>query len=293
MSVLRQLSTSGCVRAQVRIPLQASCRRSFASAASQARTAIVTGSARGIGKAIALRLARDGYDVTVCDQQNAENLIEETVSEIKDLGRQAYGHIADVSSQEAVEGLVQASVKELGPLTTMVANAGIVQVKPMLEVTADDFQRMLNVNLTGVQYSFQAAAKQMVQQGGGGKLIAASSTAGFKPFHMLGHYGTTKWAVRGLTQMYALELAQHKITANAYAPGIVDTKMWELIDASYAKYLGLKVGDVFKKSSQELIALGRPSVPEDVAKLVSFLASQDADYITGQTYIVDGGIIYT
>jgi NAD(P)-dependent dehydrogenase (short-subunit alcohol dehydrogenase family) len=115
----------------------------------------------------------------------------------------------------------------------------------------------------------------------------------FKPFALLGHYSASKWAVRGLTQVYAMELASHGITVNAYAPGIVDTAMWELIDDGLAKKSGGAKGDMIKKYSRELIALGRTSVPEDVAKLVGFLASSDAEYITGQTYVVDGGIIFT
>jgi len=121
----------------------------------------------------------------------------------------------------------------------------------------------------------------------------------FKPFALLGHYSASKWAVRGLTQVYAMELARHGITVNAYAPGIVDTAMWELIDQGLARDKDkeerqkIKKGDMMRKYSNELIALGRTSEPEDVAKLVSFLAGPDSGYITGQTYIVDGGIIYT
>lgn len=259
------------------------------------RTAIVTGAARGIGKAIALRLARDGYDVTVNDVASQEKALAETVSEIDALpgGRRAHAHIADVSSLEAVQGLVQSSVDHLGPLTTMVANAGIAQVKPLLDLTPTDFERMFAVNVTGVHYCYQVAAKQLIAQQTPGKLIGAASIVAFKPFALLGHYSASKWAVRGLTQVYAMELAQHKITANAYAPGIVDTNMWELIDDGLGKRGGKKKGDMIRKYSDELIALGRTSVPEDVASLVGFLASGDADYITGQTMVVDGGIIFT
>lgn len=155
----------------------------------------------------------------------------------------------------------------------------------------------------------EAAARQLISQrgadkgdgggGGGGKIIGAASIVAFKPFALLGHYSASKWAVRGLTQVYAMELARHGITVNAYAPGIVDTAMWELIDQGLARDKDkeerqkIKKGDMMRKYSNELIALGRTSEPEDVAKLVSFLAGPDSGYITGQTYIVDGGIIYT
>jgi NAD(P)-dependent dehydrogenase (short-subunit alcohol dehydrogenase family) len=135
------------------------------------------------------------------------------------------------------------------------------------------------------------------EQGAGreirGKLIAAASIVAFKPFALLGHYSASKWAVRGLAQVYAMELAKHKITVNAYAPGIVDTKMWELIDRGLGEREGRREGESLRKYSNELIALGRTSVPEDVAGLVSFLGSRDADYVTGQTYVVDGGIVFT
>ncbi|KAK3906782.1 hypothetical protein C8A05DRAFT_29328 [Staphylotrichum tortipilum] len=273
------------------------------------RVAIVTGAARGIGRAIALRLARDGYSITASDLPAQQAQLDSLVGEIALLGTavRAHAHAADVTSPAEVAALVRSSADTLGPLDTMVANAGIAQVKPLLELTPADFSRMLEVNVAGVHYCFQAAARQMIAQQEkanpgdqaaaavvrGGKLIAAASIVAFKPFALLGHYSASKWAVRGLSQVYAMELARHRITANAYAPGIVDTSMWELIDEGLGHRDGRAKGESIRKYSDELIALGRTSVPEDVAGLVSFLASKDADYVTGQTYIVDGGIIYT
>ncbi|KAK1757130.1 hypothetical protein QBC47DRAFT_297568 [Echria macrotheca] len=263
--------------------------RLFSTSAPVRRTAIVTGGSRGIGKAVSLRLARDGYAVTVNDVPANQSLIDETVTEIKNQGGRAYGHAADVTSPEAVDDLVRASVTELGPLSTMIANAGICQVKSLLDVTPADFERLLAVNVGGVHNCFRAAARQMIEQGSPGKLIAAASVAAFRPFPGLGHYSTTKWAVRGMCHAWATELAQHKITVNAYAPGVVGTAMWDLIDEGIAQRMGLKKGEAFEGMRRNIM-LGRMSVPEDVAKLVGFLASEDADYITAQTYIVDGGI---
>ncbi|RSM19155.1 hypothetical protein CDV31_002076 [Fusarium ambrosium] len=260
---------------------------------SQPRTVIVTGSARGIGKAIALRLAEDGYDVCINDIQANKAGIDEVVSEIQKLGRRAYGHVADVSDLAQVEEMVAASVRELGPLTTMVANAGIAQVKPILDVTTDDLRRMFDINVFGTFNCYSVAAKQLIKQGTPGKLIGAASIAAMKSFPMLSHYSASKFAVRGFTQAFAMEMAPHKITVNAYAPGIVGTAMWDLIDEELAKVHGAKKGDMIKKHSDDLISLGRTSVPEDVAKMVSFLSGPDSDYVTGQTLLVDGGIIFT
>jgi acetoin reductase-like protein len=263
--------------------------RLFSTSGPVRRTAIVTGGSRGIGKAISLRLARDGYAVTVNDVPANQPLIDETVAEIENQGGRAYGHAADVTSSEAVDDLVRASVGSLGPLSTMIANAGICQVKSLLDITPADLDRLLAVNVGGVHNCFRAAARQMIEQGSPGKLIAAASVASFRPFPGLGHYSATKWAVRGLCHAWAAELAQHKITVNAYAPGVVGTAMWDLIDEAMAERQGKKKGEVFEGLKNNIM-LGRTSVPEDVAKLVGFLASEDADYITAQTYIVDGGI---
>lgn len=182
-----------------------------------------------------------------------------------------------------------------------VANAGIAQVKPLLDLTEEDFSRIFAVNVQGVHNCYAEAAHQMISQGtckadSPGKLLGAASIVGFKPFPLLSHYSASKWAVRGLTQACAMELAEHNITANAYAPGIVDTSMWDLIDEAMARRGGgkdMKKGEARRKIVENTTALRRTSVPEDVAKLVSFLCSSDSDFITGQTQIVDGGTFYT
>jgi len=204
------------------------------------RTVIVTGSARGIGKAIALRLAADGFDVCINDIPANKAGIDETVKEIEALGRSSYGHAADVSKLSEVQGLIEASVKTLGPLNVMIANAGIAQVKSLLDLTEDDVKRMFDINVFGVFNCYSAAAKQMIKQGGGGKIIGAASIVAFKPFPMLSHYSASKWAVRGFTQAFAMEMAEHKITVNGYAPGIVGTAMWDLIDEELGKKTGAK-----------------------------------------------------
>ncbi|KAK4454166.1 3-oxoacyl-reductase [Podospora aff. communis PSN243] len=268
--------------------VQVRSTRSFSHTTPLPRTAIVTGAGRGIGRAIAIALARDGYDITVNDIASQQSQIDSTVSAIQSLGRRAHGHAADVGSASAVDELVASSVAALGPLNAMVANAGVINVKPMLELDDEDWERVLRVNVVGVHNSFRAAARHMVEVGTKGKLIAASSVGGFKPWKGLGHYVTTKWAVRGLTQMWALEMAEHGITANAYAPGFVDTQMWDDISAG----MGSTKSEVLT-AFQPMIALGRTARTEDVAQVVSYLASEKADYVTGQTLVVDGGVVYT
>lgn len=256
------------------------------------RIALVTGVARGIGRGIALRLAVDGLDVAVNDIGANADQLEGVAEEIRGTGRRAAAVVADVSDPGEVEGMVRRVADELGSLDVMVANAGIAQVKPLLEVTPEDFDNLMAVNLRGVFLCYQEAARQMIRQGGGGKIIGAASIAAHKGFAMLGHYSASKWAVRGLTQAAAQEWAQYGITVNAYCPGIVGTAMWDLIDEELAKHMGLQKGEALKQYS-ELITLGRVEEPEDVAAFVSYLASRDSDYMTGQSVMIDGGIIFS
>ncbi|KAI1758115.1 hypothetical protein F4782DRAFT_536760 [Xylaria castorea] len=259
---------------------------------------VVTGSSRGIGKAIALRLAADGYNVCVNDLGNNQTGCDEVVKEIRGMGRKACTAIADVTKRDEVKDMIQTSVRELGPLRTMIANAGIVQVAQLLEISEEDFRRMFDINVLGVHNCLAEAAKQLISQGDcrpdrPGKLLAASSIAGFRSFHLLPHYSASKWAVRGLMEAYAMDLAKHNITVNAYAPGIVGTNMWEVISDGVHGTMGLERGKVTDTFAHNMTALDRVSVPEDVAKLVSFLASSDSDFVTGQTQLVDGGIVFT
>lgn len=258
---------------------------------SSTRVALVTGACRGIGRAIALRLARDGLDVAVNDiEANGEEL-EAVAAEIRGAGRRSAAVTADVSVAQEVEGMVGRVAGELGSLDVMIANAGIAQVAPLLELTAEDWDRVMAVNARGVFLCYQEAARQMIRQGTGGKIIGAASIAAHKGFALLGHYSASKWAVRGLTQAAAQEWARHGITVNAYCPGIVGTAMWELIDEKIAEIEGWQKGEALANYS-ELITLGRVQTPEDVASFVSYLASPDSDYMTGQSVMIDGGIIF-
>ncbi|NEG69835.1 acetoin reductase [Bifidobacterium choloepi] len=260
---------------------------------SDQKVAIVTGSARGIGRGIALKLAQDGFDVAVADLPAQREDAQTTLDEIAKLGRRAFFRPTDVSDRDAVFGLVDDTVAELGTLDVMVNNAGICQIVPITDVTEEQLETIYRINLFSVVWGIQAAAAKFGELGKEkGKIISASSIAGFEGFPILPAYSSTKFAVRGLTQAAAKELAARNITVNAYAPGIVDTPMWTYIDEEMSKLNGKPIGQNFK-DMVDTIALGRCEYPSDVAGIVSFLASDNADYVTGQTIIVDGGMQYS
>jgi meso-butanediol dehydrogenase/(S,S)-butanediol dehydrogenase/diacetyl reductase len=253
------------------------------------KVALVTGAGQGIGRAIALRLARDGADIAIVDVNDAK--MDAVADEVRKLGRKATTFRADVTRRDDVFAAVEHAEKALGRFDIMVNNAGIAQVQPLLDVTPEEAERILKVNVAGVLWGIQAAAKKLKARKRKGKIISASSIAGHDGFGMLGVYSATKFAVRALTQAAARELASDGITVNAYAPGIVGTDMWVETDRRFAELTGAPVGATYKKYV-EGIALGRAETPEDVAGLVSYLAGPDSDYMTGQTPLIDGGIVY-
>lgn len=256
------------------------------------RVALVTGAGQGIGRAIALRLAQDGFDVAVNDIPRSAEAVAGVVAEIEELGRRSAPALADVSDEQQVAAMVEAAVARLGRLDVTVANAGIAKVERLIDVTAREWDAMFAVNARGVFLTYQAAARQYLAQGGGGKIIGAASQAGHRAAALLAPYSATKFAVRGLTQAAAQEWAPHGITVNAYAPGIVDTRMWETTDAQFSELTDAGPGETFK-GLVDSIPLGRAQRPEDVAGLVSYLASTDSDYMTGQTLLMDGGMVFS
>ncbi|ALE81654.1 MULTISPECIES: acetoin reductase [Pseudonocardia] len=250
--------------------------------------AVVTGAGRGIGRGIALRLSRDGHAVAVNDRDaHGATAVAE---EIRAAGGTAVAYPADVTDPDAVTAMVGQVAEELGGLDVMVANAGIAQVKPLLEVTPDDLRTIFDVNVFGVVYCLQAAARVMIDRGTGGKIVSAASIAGHQGFDLLGHYSATKFAVRALTQAAAKELAPHRITVNAYCPGIVGTDMWDLIDEQMGARSGAGKGETLKQYAAG-IPLGRVQTADDVAAFVSYLAGPDSDYMTGQAVMIDGGVV--
>lgn len=256
------------------------------------RNAVVTGAARGIGRGVAERLASDGLAVAVADLDSMKDELEEVARGIERDGGSSTAVTTDVTDPEQVNALVRRVAEEFGRLDVFVANAGIARVNSLLDTSLDELDQLVRVNLYGVFNSYQAAARQMIEQGTGGKIIGAASIAAYKGFEMLGGYSVTKWGVRGLTQVAAQEWARHGITVNAYCPGIVGTAMWDLIDQRMTEESGEERGSALKRFS-EGIALGRVEEPRDVASFVSYLASPDSDYMTGQSVLIDGGILFS
>jgi acetoin reductase-like protein len=255
------------------------------------RVAIVTGAGRGIGRAIALRLARDGAYVAVADIDLTGAM--HVADEIKDRGGRAIPLQVDVTQREQVDKMVADTVAEFGRLDILVNNAGIGAIKPLMDTDEKTWDALMNVNAKGVLLCSQAAARQMIQQGVGGRIINNASGAGkIAPGKTLplGAYAASKHATVAITKQMGLELSDHQILVNCVCAGIVDTEMWDLIDREVAKLEDAPVGSV-KARLVATIPLGRIQQPEDVANVVAFLASDDASYITGQTYNACGGTL--
>lgn len=258
------------------------------------KVALVTGAARGIGRGIALRLARDGADVALVDVR--QDGIAAVADEIAEIGCKATTFVADVSSREQVFAAVEHAASALGGFDIMVNNAGIALVGPIADATPEQIERLWAINVNGVLWGIQAAAAKFKSlnnkdQGKISRIINASSIAGHDGFAMLGPYSASKFAVRALTQAAAKEYAVDGITVNAYCPGVVGTDMWVEIDKRFAELTGAAEGETYDKFVGG-IALGRAETPDDVAGFVSYLAGPDADYMTGQSGLIDGGLVY-
>ncbi|MBC3763827.1 SDR family oxidoreductase [Quadrisphaera oryzae] len=265
------------------------------------RSALVTGAAGGVGQAVAARLSADGFAVTLLDLERASDALAEVEDRLRTSGGTPGGgagaaavrsdHV-DVTDEDSVDRAVRAHAEAFGGLDVVVANAGIAVTAPLLETTAQQWDATLAVNVRGVANCYRSGARLMVDQGRGGRLIGAASVAAHRAGRWQSAYSASKFAVRGLTQAVALELAEHQITANCYSPGVVQTPMWDGIDASLSERTGAERGAPMAAMTGQ-IALGRLQTPADVAGVVSFLASPDAAYITGQSVVVDGGMWFS
>lgn len=254
------------------------------------RIALITGAAGGIGAACARRLAAEGARLVLADLDGraAERLAGE-------LGQVAVQ--CDVTRRADIERMVDAAYQRWSRLDVLFNNAGVIQGKPLLELTEEDWDRLMNVNLRAVFFVLQAAARRMLRQAPipgselRGKLIQTASIAAYRGgLPLTAHYAASKAGVVSLTRTAAQALAASKITSNCICPGVVDTPMWDKLDAEWTALEGWPRREAWKRRTAG-IPLGRPEQPEDVAGLVAFLASSDSDYLTGQAINIDGGLV--
>ena len=255
----------------------------------EGKSVIITGAARGIGRAAAERLAREGANVMIGDIDLDE--AKAAAAAIDADGGHAAAHWVDVAERESVRALIAAAVATYGPLDVMFNNAGIAQALPLIDTTEDQFSLLMSINALGVMIGIQEAARQFISQGGGGKIVNTASVAGKQGFALVGAYSASKFAVVGLTQAAARELAPSKITVNGFCPGIVATDLWRNLDEQIM-HTGRtsKAGEAMAQFGEDIL-LGRVSTPEDCAGIAAYLASSDSDYMTGQCIQVDGGMI--
>lgn len=249
------------------------------------KVAIVTGAGQGIGFAIAKRLHEDGFKVGILDYnaETAQKAVDAISSE------DTVAVVANVAKRDEVFAAFDKVVEAFGDLHVVINNAGVAPTTPLDTITEEQFQNVFNINVGGTIWGAQAAHKHFKALGHGGKIINATSQAGVVGNPNLTVYGSSKFAIRGITQTLARDLADEGITVNAYAPGIVKTPMMFDIAHQVGKNAG-KDDEWGMQTFAKDIALKRLSEPEDVANAVSFLAGKDSDYITGQTLIVDGGM---
>lgn len=255
----------------------------------EGRVVIVTGAAQGIGLGIARRLAGEGASVMIGDL-NADGA-ESAAAGITEAGHSAASHFVDVSSRGSTRDLIAACVERFGRLDVMFNNAGFNKPEPFLEITEDVWHRIMNVNGLGVLLGTQEAAKQMISQGDGGKIINTASIASRQGYPSFVPYCASKFAVVSIIQGAARALAEHGITVNGFAPGVVDTPLWEQLDKDL-----VAIGDA-EEPGQAMadfsagILVGRAAQPDDIAGTALFLASADSDYMTGQVVMIDGGMV--
>jgi acetoin reductase-like protein len=254
----------------------------------QDKIAIVTGAGQGIGRAIALRLAREGADVVIAELNT--KTAAAVAAEVEAAGRRALTVRTDVAAAEDRRALVDAALSSFGRIDILVNNAGIIRIGGPLEITEEEWDLVQAVNVKGTYFTSQAVLPHMLERGRGRIVNLASIAAKAGSIAWI-HYNVSKAGVVALTRSLAMAYGKRGITVNCVCPGIVETDMWAKIEREAGSVLGLGPGEL-TRTRMRTIALGRLETPEDVADAVAFLCSDDARYITGQAINVDGGILF-
>jgi NAD(P)-dependent dehydrogenase (short-subunit alcohol dehydrogenase family) len=247
------------------------------------KVAIITGAARGIGAAFAETYAREGATVAIGDIDMAR--AEQTA---KAIGPQAFALRLDVTDQASINSAVAEVEKRCGGIDILINNAALFDMGPIVDIPRSSFDRLFSINVAGTLFTLQAVAKSMIKNKRRGKIINMASQAGRRGEALVAVYCATKAAVISLTQSAGLDLIKHGINVNAIAPGVVDGEHWAGVDALFAKYENLAIGEK-KKQVAAGVPYGRMGTAEDLVGMAIFLASEESNYVVSQTYNVDGG----
>jgi len=249
----------------------------------EGKSTLITGSARGIGRAFAEAYVREGARVAIADIN-----IERAQATASEIGPAAYAVQMDVTRQDSIDAAVAACVDKAGGLDILINNAALFDLAPIVEITRESYDRLFSINVAGTVFTMQAAARQMIAQGRGGKIINMASQAGRRGEALVAIYCATKAAVISLTQSAGLNLIRHGINVNAIAPGVVDGEHWDGVDALFAKYENRPLGEKKRLVGAE-VPFGRMGTADDLTGMAIFLASEESNYVVAQTYNVDGG----
>lgn len=254
------------------------------------KSIVITGAAGGIGAAIATALAADGAAITVADL--SQEAAGKVAAQITAAGGKAIAVAVDVRERAQVRAMIDKAVAAFGRLDVLFNNAGVAQTKPFLDITEADWRFVTDVNALGVLIGMQEAIKTFKQQGGGGKIVNTASIAAKQGYEPLAHYCASKFAVVAMTQAAARAFGKEGITANAFCPGVVATPMWDTIDKGFRDNgLTQKENEAFDTFAAGAV-LGRASRPDDLVGVARFLACADSDFMTGQSLLVDGGMVF-
>ncbi|WP_166016127.1 L-iditol 2-dehydrogenase [Chelativorans multitrophicus] len=247
------------------------------------KSALITGAARGIGRAFAEAYIREGARVAIGDIN-----VEAANRTARELGAQAYAVELDFTDQASIDAAVRAVEAETGGIDILVNNAALFDLAPIVDISRESYDRLFSVNVAGTLFTLQAVARSMISRGKGGKIINMASQAGRRGEALVAVYCASKAAVISITQSAGLDLVKHGINVNAIAPGVVDGEHWDHVDSLFAKYENRPQGEK-KRLVGEAVPYGRMGRAEDLTGMAIFLASAESDYVVAQTYNVDGG----